>query len=94
MKDKDRGLHQKYIVGRTDGKSVGFCLVLELKDPNAWPAMLEYARTVREEGYVTLAEDLERTVDYEMLKAEAIQRGDRARNEQRIRKAREAARGE
>lgn len=59
---KDRGLYQKYIITRTDGKPVDAAIVLELKDANTWSALREYARTVRRAGYVLLADDIERVV--------------------------------
>jgi hypothetical protein len=64
MGDKNRGLYQKYIVERVDGKPVDYCIVLELKDQNTWPAMLKFAETTRAAGYEALADDIEKMVSY------------------------------
>lgn len=66
MDDKSRGLYHKYKVERTDGKLVGICLVLELKDPNAWQAMRQYAATVRACGYIVLAKEIEQLINSSM----------------------------
>lgn len=65
MGDKQSGLTKKYKVERVDGKDLkgGMAFVLELGDPNAWPALLTYARTVRAQGCVRLAEDIEAKID-------------------------------
>lgn len=57
-----RGLYGKYHVERTDGKPLkgGMCIVLEVGDPNAHPALRVWAETVRAAGYVQLADDIER----------------------------------
>lgn len=55
---RDEGLFAKYRVERIDGKGVGRCFVMELDDPNTWPALLTYAETVEAEGYVALATDV------------------------------------
>lgn len=58
MTSKDLGLISKYRVERTDGKPVGWCFVLEDKDPLAWPALLTYADMAEGAGYLQLATDL------------------------------------
>lgn len=40
---KNKGLHEKYHVERTDGKLIEWCFVLEIKDPLARLAMSVYA---------------------------------------------------
>ncbi|MFW5497733.1 MULTISPECIES: hypothetical protein [unclassified Maridesulfovibrio] len=56
MSDKEKGLYDKYIVQRTDGKPIkGGCIVLEFDDPNAWAAINQYAFTVQAAGYEKLA---------------------------------------
>lgn len=69
MEDKDRGLYHKYRVERTDGKPVGFCLVLELEDQGTWQAMRQYAATVRQQGFVALASDIDSIVCAELAKS-------------------------
>lgn len=65
---KDRGLYGKYLVERRDGKSIPHVIVLELDDPNAWPALRLWADTVEADGYDALAADVRRQVDlYERL---------------------------
>lgn len=60
MSDKEKGLYQKYIVERTDGKPIkGGCLVLEFGDKNAASAINEFAKTLRADGYEKLADDIE-----------------------------------
>lgn len=58
--DKNRGLYEKYSVKRNDGQELGYCLVLEFKDPNAKTAILAYARTMEQEGYVALSRGIEK----------------------------------
>lgn len=55
------GLRAKYIVDRVDGKPLkgGRCIVLELGDPNARPAIKTWADTVRGAGYTRLADDVD-----------------------------------
>lgn len=63
--DKDRGLYDKYIVERTDGKTLGPCVVLELDDPNSWEALTLWSNTVRKAGYEELGLDvLQLIADY------------------------------
>lgn len=59
---KERGLYGKYRVERVDGKDIGRCIVLELDDPNAWPALLTWADTVEADGYEALAADVRQWV--------------------------------
>jgi len=59
---KEEGLKHKYNVERTDGKSLGSCIVLEIDDPNAWPALRVWADTVEADGYEKLAEDVRREI--------------------------------
>jgi hypothetical protein len=65
MSDKEKGLFQKYIVERVDGRELkgGMAFVLEVGDPNTWPALLTYADTVAEEGYKALAIDIRKEVN-------------------------------
>lgn len=60
--DPTRGLYGKYLVERVDGKPLkgGRCIVLEVGDPNAWPALWEWADTVDDAGYAALAADVRR----------------------------------
>jgi len=59
MSDKEKGLYDKYIVQRTDGKPIkGGCIVLEFDDENAWAALNQYAFTVQDAGYEKLADDI------------------------------------
>lgn len=62
--NKERGLYGKYYVERRDGKPLkgDMAIVLEIGDPNAWPALMAWAETVREKGYKKLAHDIERYV--------------------------------
>lgn len=62
MGDRTTGLIEKYRVERTDGKPMGPCIVLELDDRNAWPALLTWAETVENDGYVALAADVRKAV--------------------------------
>jgi hypothetical protein len=59
----ERGLYEKYRVKRTDGQDVGPCIVMEVKDPNTWPALLTWADTVEAAGYGPLAEDTRAMVE-------------------------------
>lgn len=58
--DRTRGLYEKYRVERIDGKPLkgGMCIVLELGDPNARPALLMWARTMQERGFEALSDDM------------------------------------
>lgn len=66
MGDRTRGLYDKFIVERTDGKSApggkhDGCqyFVLDLNcDPHAWPALAAYADACRED-YPLLARDID-----------------------------------
>lgn len=53
----ERGLYEKYRVQRTDGQEVGPCIVMEVRDPNTWTALLVWADTVEAAGYAALAAD-------------------------------------
>jgi len=59
------GLYEKYEVRRRDGRPLkgGMCIVLELGDPNAWPALRTWANTVEADGYGDLAADVRAAVD-------------------------------
>jgi len=59
VKNKERGLYQKYNVERTDGKPCGDCIVLEFRDPNARLGIKAFSRRVRRQGYIPLADDLD-----------------------------------
>jgi hypothetical protein len=61
----DRGIYDKYEVYRTDGKGIGRCIVLELRDPNTWAALLTWADTVEAAGNAQLAADVRRWVRFE-----------------------------
>lgn len=56
--DKNRGLYNKYIVDRVDGKEVGRCFVLELDDPLTWLALKQWAGDLWVAGYENLANDI------------------------------------
>lgn len=59
MGDKAAGLLPKYNVERTDGKPMGFALVLEpARDPMAVEALCLYACLAEDAGYKALAADL------------------------------------
>ncbi len=66
MGDKNRGIHQKFVVERTDGtsnpgKRHHGCeyFVLDLHhDPHAIPAIRAYAESCGRDGYELLARDL------------------------------------
>ncbi len=58
MGDREMGLFGKYRVERVDGKSIDRCIVLELHDPNSWPALRVWADTVEADGYTALAHDV------------------------------------
>lgn len=66
MGDPNVGMYPKYRVERRDGKAIkgGLCFVLEIGDPNTWPALREYADTVRAKGYELLADDIERHLNW------------------------------
>ncbi len=63
--DPTRGLYGKYRVARVDGKGIGRCIVLELDDPNSWPALLQWADTVEDRGFGPLATDVRKWVTVE-----------------------------
>lgn len=58
MGDRTAGLQARYRVERTDGKPVGKCIVLEVDDPNSWPAIAAWAVSVAADGYGALAQDV------------------------------------
>lgn len=58
MSDKSRGLFQKYVVERVDGRPVEWAFVLEATDPITPFALGAYASEARRRGYHTLADDL------------------------------------
>ena len=60
MGTRDRGLYGKYRVERVDGKPLkgGFCIVLEIGDPNSHAALLTWADTVEADGYAPLAAEV------------------------------------
>lgn len=62
MGDRGLGLNHRYIVERVDGAPVGHAIVLELKDPNSWPALLTWADTVQADGYFRLALEVRQMV--------------------------------
>jgi hypothetical protein len=62
MDDKTRGMYKKYDVSRMDGRPMGRAIVLEIDDPNSWPALLVWSLTVLAAGYEALAEDVTETV--------------------------------
>lgn len=58
--DRNEGLKEKYRVDRVDGKPIkDGCIVLEWSDPNARKGIAAFAKAVREDGYVRLADELE-----------------------------------
>jgi len=72
---KQKGLYNKFIVARTDGKSEPggkheHChyFVLDVDhDPGAVPALEAYSKWARDKGYLTLADDLDKTIEYEKV---------------------------
>lgn len=63
MREKEKGLYEKYYVERTDGKNIdGGCIVLEWSDPIARVGIAAFSQAVRNAGYKALADDL----DYEL----------------------------
>lgn len=54
------GLYDKYRVERRDGKPLkgGFCIVLEVGDPHARPAISQWAETMHSIGLEELASDV------------------------------------
>lgn len=62
---KADGLYRKYKVERTDGRPVGACVVLELKDPLTHAAIATWARDVAEAGNADLAADLVELLEQE-----------------------------
>lgn len=61
---KERGLFEKYHVERVDGKPMpAGCIVLEWKDPNAWPGIAAFSRAVRLAGYLQLSDDLDKRLE-------------------------------
>lgn len=64
MGDRNTGLIHKYDVRRTDGKPITHgCIVLEWDDPNARKGIKAFSEAVRADGYESLADDLDRTLD-------------------------------
>lgn len=61
MKNKILGLYEKYSVSRNDGKTIGFmgCIVLEWDDKNSREGIKAFSKTVRKDGYISLANDLD-----------------------------------
>lgn len=58
---RNKGLYGKYHVERNDGKPLNDgCIVLEWGDANARKGIEAFARAVREDGYGSLADDLEK----------------------------------
>lgn len=61
---KEIGLFEKYHVERVDGKPMpAGCIVLEWKDPNAWPGIAAFSRAVRLAGYLQLSDDLDKNLE-------------------------------
>lgn len=60
MANRDVGLYHKYLVRRRDGKDLkgGFCIVLEVGDPNAWPALEVWIKTMRDDRREKLANEM------------------------------------
>ncbi|RCW64074.1 hypothetical protein DET61_116115 [Marinobacter nauticus] len=59
--NRSKGLHDKYLVERNDGKPLkDGAIVLEWGDSNARKGIEAFARAVREDGYGPLADDLEK----------------------------------
>lgn len=61
--DKEEGFKHKYNVSRVDGKPVGWCFVLDERDPNIPPALRAYADSCEARGYAALAVDLRAKAD-------------------------------
>jgi hypothetical protein len=60
MPDRRKGLITRYDVERIDGEPLkgDRAIVLEVGDPNSWPALMTWADTVENDGYVQLAHDI------------------------------------
>lgn len=56
--EKRRGLYQKYIVRRTDGKPVGEGVFLQFNDPQARQAIKVWAETMHYKGFYELHDDV------------------------------------
>ena len=59
LEKRTKGLYEKYIVLRTDGKPVEWCFVLEPHDPLAQECLALYAKLARADGRIQLARDIE-----------------------------------
>jgi ribosomal protein L37AE/L43A len=85
MRDRNKGMYAKYRVKRLDGKEMDSCIVLELTDPNSWPALRTWADTVEADGYVPLAAEMRAKVDqYEQDHAECPDCGEKGSYDGRI----------
>lgn len=60
MTSKELGLISKYYVDRVNGKPLGNCIVLEFKDFRARVGIKAFSETVRKDGYILLADDLDK----------------------------------
>jgi hypothetical protein len=70
VNNRDVGLVDKYEVKRVDGKLIEQgCVVLEFKDKNARAGIKAFSKTVRAEGYIVLADDIDKKLKgYEIAK--------------------------
>jgi len=77
MISKERGMFLKYFVKRCDGKPMPEgCVVLEWKDKNALPGIAAFSRSVRAEGYIALADDLDKRLAAKGYAAEEPAQGE------------------
>lgn len=58
MSDKKKGLLPKFHVSRTDGKEMGYAIVLELDDPLARRALRSWAKEMHAAGYTKAAQEI------------------------------------
>ncbi len=56
--EKHKGLYQKYKVEKLSGRPIGDCIVLEFDDPIAKDAIVTWAKSMRDAGYVQVWKDI------------------------------------
>lgn len=58
--EKHKGLYQKYKVEKLNGRPMGEkgCIVLEFDDPIAKEAIITWAKSMRDAGYVQVWKDI------------------------------------
>ena len=58
MKSKNKGIYKKYNVSRVDGKPMGLCIVLELKNETSRVVLWQYAAIAEAVGHKAFAKEL------------------------------------